>query len=343
MRPFAHRLYRRASLSVFAFASISAVCGAARAQEQGEQGPPHAGLVHDWEPALPPTPPAPPPPPAPQPSAQPLPPNIRVSPQGDVTVTRTPERGVDVHAQTTAGTVHAYGCNRVSVDPRTAPPAAPCTAPYPYYPQHPAYAPPAYYYPQQPAYAPPAYYVPDTPPPFFPDARPRKPKHPPDPARKAALIASSLIFGIGTVASGTAYLVSAARSSMSFETLEPSKPALAALGTFMTITPSVPRFVVGDIGFGILFTALRGGSFAAGALIDWDDESNVLPVTMAFVVPLTLGIVDLVTTPHRKRKQIEPVEQSTESASLKLHGIAPTVAVDQTGALVPAVGVLGSF
>jgi hypothetical protein len=202
------------------------------------------------------------------------------------------------------------------------------------------YPPPAYYPPPQ--YAPPAYYQPVAPPPP-PDVRRRKPAYPPDPARKAALIASSLVFGIGTVAAGTAYLVSLDPGGLSPEHRSPSKPALVAMGAFLTIPPSVPRYVVGDVGMGLLFTALRGSSFAAGALINWDDDSYVLPVTLSFVVPLTLGIVDLATTPRRKLKAAPVDEEPTESASFRLHGIAPTVAMDHTGTMIPAVSAVGSF
>lgn len=325
MRHLAHSPRLVGSLSAAAILLAPALEGSALAQEEGAQGGEQA-------------------PPPPQ---QPLPQNVRVSPQGEVTVTRTPSQGVEVHAQTGAGTVHAYGCSRVSADPRTAnapppspPSPSPCAAPYPYaYPS--PYPPPAYYPPPQTQYAPPAYYVPA--PPLAPDARPKKPVYPPDPARKAALIASSLVFGIGTAAAGTAYLVSLAPGVANMGRHSPSKPALVAMGAFMTVTPSVPRYVVGKVGLGLVFTAIRGASFTAGTLIDWDDKSYVLPATLAFVVPLTLGIVDLATTPRRDIKKPEPEDEPTESASFRLHGIAPTVAVDHTGAMVPAISAVGSF
>lgn len=281
------------------------------------------------------------------PGAQPLPSNVQVSPQGDVTVTRTPAQGVEVHAQTPAGTVHAYGCSRVYLDRSTAGQAPPCAAAAPP-------APPVYPYP----YPPPVYYAPPPPPPahlappayYEPmgargvDVRPRKPAHPPDPARKAALIASSLVFGIGTVAAGTSYLVSLDPATAHGK---PSRPALVAMGAFMTVTPSVPRFVVGSVGSGLLFTGLRGASFMAGTLIDWDDKSYVLPVTLAFVAPVTLGIVDLATTPRRKLnaapKDDDDVAEHKETALFQLEGIAPTVSADHTGALIPAVSAVGTF
>jgi hypothetical protein len=174
-----------------------------------------------------------------------------------------------------------------------------------------------------------------------PDARDRKgrskkPRYAPDPARTGALIASSLIFSLGTAAAGTAYLGSLASNHG-----DPSTPALAAMGLFLTAPPSVPRFVVGQTGMGLLWTGLRGGSFALGTMVDWQDETYMLPVTLAFIVPLTLGIVDLATTPHRE--QLEPKRRHHERAGFKLHGLGPTAAVDRTGALVPAFGASGSF
>jgi hypothetical protein len=287
-------------------------------------------------------PPPPPPPYAPPlyPYPPALPPNVAVAPGGHVDVTRTPEQGVDVHAQTTAGTVHAYGCNRVTVDPRT-------RAAYPscgmaYYPPGYSYGPP--YYAPPPVYGPPGMYGPpgvhviergDGP--DFGKARDRKkPRYAPDPARTGALIASSLVFGLGTAAAGMAYL-----GSLATEHGDPSKPALVAMGLFLTAPPSVPRFVVGQTGMGVLWTALRASSFALGTMVDWEDDTYMLPATLTFIVPLTLGIVDLATTPHRE--QLEPKRRHHQSAGFTLHGIAPTATLDRTGSLVPAVGALGSF
>ncbi|MDI1476115.1 hypothetical protein [Polyangium sp. y55x31] len=274
------------------------------------------------------------PPLEPLPPGAPLPPNIVQHPDGRTTVTRTPEEGVDVHAQTSAGTVHAYECGRVDVDPRgTTPTAAPHGAcplphaspyPYPYMP------PPAY------AYAPP--------PPPPPPARKQKPRYAPDPGRRGALIASSIIFGLGTATTGAAYVISfsvnAACSATEVCGVEPSKSALYAMGTILTITPSVPRFVVGDWGKGLLYTALRGGSFVAGTMIEWGDPTYLVPVTFAFLAPLTLGIVDLATTPHRE--QLE-AKKKNAAGSFELQGIGPTVAYDLRGNTIPALGAIGTF
>jgi hypothetical protein len=292
----------------------------------------------------------PPPAPAPRPRlvvpSGPLPPNIVTYPDGSVTVTRTPEGGVDVHAQTASGTVHAYGCSRVDLDARTAtgapPPPCPVTAyPYPF--------PYVYPYPVMPY---PAY----LPPPRLP---PPRPKYAPDPGRTGALIGASLVFGIGTAATGTAYAFSVAKSGetacdtwgaggCSTRRSEPSKAALYAMGGIMTVTPSIPRYVVGDVGLGLLFTALRGGSFAAGAFIDWkDDKSYVLPITFAFVVPLALGIVDLATTPHRETVdgsgKPAPAAAQKKPLHVELAGLGPSAIPDGRGNLAPSVSAMGRF
>jgi len=281
----------------------------------------------------------PPPPLEPLPPGAPLPPNIVQHPDGRTTVTRTPEEGVDVHAQTSDGTtVHAYGCGRVDVDPQgqagaTHPCPLPHASPYPY----------PYPYPPPPAYA----YPPPPPPPAapgLPGLRKQKPRYAPDPGRRGALIASSIIFGLGTATTGAAYLISlgasAACDASEVCSIQPSKSALYAMGAILTITPSVPRFVVGDWGKGLLYTALRGGSFAAGTLIDWGDSTYLVPLTFAFLAPLTLGIVDLATTPHRE--QLAPSKQSAANG-FELHGLGPTVAYDLRGNTIPAVGAIGTF
>lgn len=272
------------------------------------------------------------------PAAQ-TPPNVQVQPNGGVVVTRTPDRGVDVHARTPSGTVHAYGCDRVVFDPNDKsgplPPGAasapPCTAPPPA-----AYPPPAYGYP-------PRYY------PAYPPARslrPAKPKYAPDPARKGALIASSLVFGLGTVATGTTYVLNIARDGIGDCSLLEScgnrdaAASLYAMGAIMTVTPSIPRFVVGDVGMGLLWTGLRGGSWALGTAINWGPEGAFMPVTFAFLAPLTLGIIDLATTPHRE--DLRP-KVKVETASFQLDGLGPTAMVDRGGNTVPAFGALGRW
>lgn len=318
-----------------ASAALLTTSAAARAQEVDVE-------------VAPPTPPAPPAPPLP-PAPPALPPNIHVAPDGSVDVHRTPDQGVDVHAQTEAGTVHAYSCSRVQLDPKTAnggtavvqpcPQAAPSPYPYGYYPYPPPayYALPAYYYPA-PVYAPP----------------PRRSRYAPDAARTGALIASSLAFGLGTAAAGGAYAASTMAPACSdlytygsdYDSCQahPSKAALWTMGAFMTVTPSIPRYVMGDVGMGVLFTALRGGSFAVGALPDWKDSTYVLPVTFAFIIPVTLGIVDLATTPHREQMEKREREAAARDANkVKLKSFGPTFAKDDRGDTIKSLAAGGTF
>lgn len=271
----------------------------------------------------------------------PLGPNVVTYPDGSVAVTRTAGGGVDVHAQTAAGTVHAYGCDRVELDARTATgaPPPPCSVmpyayPYPLYYPYPVLAPYTY-----------------APPPL---PRP-KPKYAPDAARTGALVASSVVFGLGTAITGGAFLVSVLkRSETTCDTWgtgacttsrpEPNTTALYAMGGLMTFTPSLPRYVVGSVGLGLLFTALRGGSFAAGAFVDWKDKSGAVPATFAFVIPLALGIVDLATTPHREQLEgrAQPAARRKPSP-VELAGVGPSAIPDQAGNLAPSLAAMGRF
>lgn len=288
--------------------------------------------------------------PAPRPEARPLlvlprgplGPNVVTYPNGSVAVTRTAAGGVDVHAQTAAGTVHAYGCDRVELDARTATgaPPPPCSVmPYAY-----PYLPHDYPYP---VLAPYAYPLPTLP-------RP-KPKYAPDPARTGALVASSVVFGLGTAITGGAFFVSVLkRSETTCDTWgtgacttsrpEPNTTALYAMGGIMTVTPSIPRYVVGSVGLGLLFTSLRGGSFAAGAFIDWKDKSGAVPATFAFVIPLALGIVDLATTPHREELEGRPQPAARRKPSpVELAAVGPSAIPDQAGNLAPSLAAMGRF
>lgn len=303
--------------------------------------------------------PAPPPPPAPPPAAPPAPPpppaapdpsiprNIHVSPDGGVDVTRTPEKGVDVHAQTEAGTVHAYGCNRVTLDPTTrAQPSSGCPYAQPQPPYYP-YPPPLVLPPPPPVVMPPPIvYYPAPPieiprPPRHARLKMQKPKYEPDPGRKAALITSSLLFGLGTAASSLAYVTSLASASFNHD--EPSRPAYIAMGAFLTVPASIPRFVVGDVGRGLLFTALRGGSFALGSLVKWEDPTYTLPVMLTFVAPLTLGIVDLATTPHREQLERKPTAAKAKKPPVQLDSLGPTIAMDRAGRTMPGFTAGGRF
>jgi hypothetical protein len=160
----------------------------------------------------------------------------------------------------------------------------------------------------------------------------------PDPARRGALIASSLGWGLGTLVLGVGYLSAHSSSSCSYDsttynstcTQNPATDWLVAYDLNMAIVPSIPRWVVGDYTGALIFTALRGGSVVSASLIQGNDAFG--PVVLGFLVPVTLGIVDFVFTPHRESLQhdSEPHVARTDSGfSLTSFGPAPITGPDR--------------
>jgi hypothetical protein len=261
----------------------------------------------------------------PAPPDAPLRPTVAPNPDGSVTVTRTPEQIVDVHAPTTAGTVHAYGCNRIDPDSsgegqvgaRCTPKGEPLLGT------------------SRIAFQQVAYY----------DLEPISLAPRRDPVRTGTLVASSVVFSVGSVVAGTIFLVGWAKDEGcdnrgTSACNDFALPALYSMGAIMTFTPSIPRFVMGDYVKGLLFTALRGGSFATGAFVDWED-SQFVPFAFGFVVPMTLGIVDLATTP--RREDMRRRDRQAMPGMFQLLGVGPTVAKDVRGKSVPAFGAMGTF
>lgn len=244
---------------------------------------------------------------------------------GTTTVVAPPgSGGVTVVVPTPGGgSVTASGCSTVVVNGSPTligPGGAPCPTMAPYQP----YAPP---------------------PPFY-DIRP---KYAPDPDRKAAVIASSIGFGVGGGVSGIMYLVQwgqdrddcrgeYVRRTDGTYGYEPdpsacrgggSRTSLITYGAIMTFVPSLPRFVVGDTTKGLVYTALRGVSFATAALVDWGRDGDTEwqgPFLLGFAVPVTLGIIDLATTPHR-----EDVIEKEKVATTGIKGVSPIAITDRSG------------
>lgn len=237
--------------------------------------------------------------------------------------------GITVVAPTAGGgTVTASGCSTVVVNGAPTligPGGAPC--PSAAYPNYAPYAP----------YAP-------APPPTMPyyDVRPR---YAPDPDRKAALIGSAIGFGVGGGIAGIMYLVQhseersncrgfrTVRYSDGTTTTEPdtcagggARASLITYGAIVTFMPSIARFVVGDTTKGLIYTGLRGASFATAALVNWGEDSDTRwqgPFLLGFVAPITLGIIDLATTPHR--------EDLVEKEKTGVTGVAPVAVTDRRG------------
>lgn len=223
-------------------------------------------------------------------------PTTAQTPAGGTTVVQTTpgSGGVTVVAPTAGGgTVTATGCSTVVVQGNptlVGPNGGPCPTYAPYQP-----------YSAQPVYAP-------------------VPRYAPDPDRKAALLASTIFFGVGTGVAGIVYLIqhsndgpyqpgytdtSGVYHSGGYAPADPARAraSLMTYGAILTLTPSIPRFVVGDTTKGLIFTGLRVASFATAALVDWGDKDDTKwqgPFLLGFAAPLTLGIIDLATTPHRE-------------------------------------------
>ena len=160
----------------------------------------------------------------------------------------------------------------------------------------------------------------------------------PDPARKGALIASSIGWGLGTLVLGGGYLSVHGNESCTYDstantsqcTQRDALDYLVAYDLNMAIVPSIPRWVVGDYTGALIFTALRGGSVVAASVIPGNDA--FAPVVLGFLVPVTLGIVDSVFTPHRESLQHdgEPRTARTDTGfALTSFGPAPITGPDR--------------
>jgi hypothetical protein len=139
----------------------------------------------------------------------------------------------------------------------------------------------------------------------------------PDPGRKAAIIASPIVFGVGGAVAGIAYLTARGSSTTSCPVTDNSNNqwqnncttdnnnGTAALWTYNIIVagvPSAPRWVVGDVMGAVVYTGLRTASVVAASTIQWGSDTSawIGPFMLGFLAPVTLGIVDLATTPHRE-------------------------------------------
>jgi hypothetical protein len=152
----------------------------------------------------------------------------------------------------------------------------------------------------------------------------------PDPARRAAMIASPIVFGLGGAVAGIAYTTAHANCYGS----DCGNSSLVLYDLIVTGVPSAPRWVVGDVSGALIYTGLRGASVAAASLISWgnDSQSWVGPFMLGFLAPVTLGIVDLATTPHREDLVPPPdgghPEQSRSQTTPRLTGLSPMPLTD---------------
>lgn len=246
---------------------------------------------------------------------------------GSTVVTAPPgSGGVTVVAPTPGGgTVVASQCSQVIVNGAptyVTPTGEPC-------PQYAPYQP----YGRQPVY----------------DQRPRYAR---DPERTGALIASSVVWGVGTMVAGVTYLVQKATDDCSSVydssgyytgtncTDRSATGALITYGAIVSITPSIPRFVVGDTSKALIYTGLRGASVLIASVVDWGDNDATswqMPFILGFAAPIALGIVDLATTPHR-----EDLDEKAAQAR-GVTSIAPVPVADRRGTHGAMLSVGGVF
>lgn len=132
----------------------------------------------------------------------------------------------------------------------------------------------------------------------------------PDRTRRGAIIASSIVWGVGALVLGGGYLAAHGNETCTYTpttsgagtcTQDSATDWLVAYDLDMAIVPSSPRWAVGDVTGALIFTGLRGASVAAASLVQSDDAFG--PVVLGFLVPVTLGVLDLVFTPHRESIQ----------------------------------------
>jgi hypothetical protein len=172
----------------------------------------------------------------------------------------------------------------------------------------------------------------------------------PDPARKAAIIASPIVFGVGSAVAGIAYLTARSNPTTTCATTFSSSTQTqstncttnpnngdAALWTYNVIVagvPSAPRWVVGDVMGALVYTGLRTASVVTASTVQWgnDTSSWIGPFMFGFLAPITLGIVDLATTPHRE--DLHPHDSQHDDPEAKaqtgfrISSIAPTTLTD---------------
>jgi hypothetical protein len=188
------------------------------------------------------------------------------------------------------------------------------------------------------------------------------PEYAPDPGRKAAIIAAPIVFGVGAAVAGIAYLSTHGNSSCTttFSSANQqtytnctSESGNAALWTYNVIVagvPSAPRWVVGDVMGALIYTGLRTASVVTASTIQWGNDSSsswIGPFMFGFLAPITLGIVDLATTPHREDLRPRDPQQHDDpeakaQTGFRVSSIAPTTLTDADHKVNGAMLTLGA-
>lgn len=266
--------------------------------------------------------------PAPTAPTTPAAPPAAPAPKGGTTVVAPPGGGVTVVAPTAGGgTVTAHGCAVVQVEgsPAVVQGVGGSVTDTACAPYQPADAP-----------APKIIYVHD------------RPRFAPDGGRSTLLALGAVAQGLGSLVLGAWYAQSMqdehyecmnekgrvySGGSYAYQDYASVKKACGSAGAWgslaiytanMAFAPTAASFQVGATKRAWIFAGAITASIAAGKLVDMNDEKDgwrgvgLGGAILGFVVPATLGIVALATTPHR-----EDLQETKPDASLTNFGIAP--------------------
>jgi hypothetical protein len=159
-----------------------------------------------------------------------------------------------------------------------------------------------------------------------------RPKFAPDPGRSASIALGAVALGVGSLMLGGWYASSVSAdydqcrmdhartvtsNGYSYSDYGSSYGGCRATGgigplvaytALMSFAPTIPRFAVGANTSGWVYTAVIATSIGIGKIFDASDSSvhdvGAAGAIFGFVLPATIGIVALATTPHRE--DLEP-------------------------------------
>jgi hypothetical protein len=187
--------------------------------------------------------------------------------------------------------------------------------------------------------------------------RDSRPRFAPDVERGAAISLGAIALGVGSIFLGAWYVNSVSDEYHACENAHWSAnggswnygdsgchatggigPLLAYTG-LMSFAPTLARFSVGDTKGGWIFSAAIASSIALGKIID-ASSSDVHDLgsggfLLGYLVPATLGIVALATTPHR--------EDLVENKGARVSGVSVVPVTGKTGTTGGMVALTGQF
>lgn len=150
------------------------------------------------------------------------------------------------------------------------------------------------------------------------------PLYAPDRARTAMLATGWSLFGLNATVTPVVAFFDNLKIDCRSHCNSSSKAWLTMAPAIFT--PSLPRWAAGDVQGALIYTSLRAASWTAGAILEKNaTEASFGVFVAAFVVPLGLGLADLVTTPHREDLK------APKADGVQLQGIAPTPWIGAAG------------